>query len=98
MIRLSLLETALLLGAYVALAGCYGLVYAIARLQDSAILRRAAAIVYVLHGITAITIVLWTPLEVVWKGLIVASSVAFFAIPPITWRHLQRTHESEVHQ
>ena len=31
MIRLSLLETALLLGAYVALAGCYGLVYAIAR-------------------------------------------------------------------
>jgi len=43
-------------------------------------------------------IVLWTPLEIVWKGLIVASSVAFFAIPPITWRHLQRTHESEVHQ
>ena len=31
-----------------------------------------------------------------WKGLIVASSVAFLAIPPITWRYLQRTHETEV--
>jgi hypothetical protein len=39
MTRLSLLETALLLGVYVALAGSYGLVYAFARLQDAAILR-----------------------------------------------------------
>jgi hypothetical protein len=42
--------------------------------------------------------VVWTPLEIVWKGLIVASSVAFFAIPPITWRYLERTHETEVQQ
>jgi len=98
MTRLSLLETALLLGVYVTLAGCYGLVYALARLQDVTILRRAAAIVYALHALTAVAIVLWTPLEIVWKGLIVASSVAFFAIPPITWRYLQRSHEAEVQQ
>jgi hypothetical protein len=98
MIKLSLLETALLLGAYVALAGCYGLVYALARLQDVTILRHTSVIVYVLHGITALAILIWTPLEVVWKGLIVASSIAFFAIPPITWRYLQRTHETEVQQ
>ena len=96
MTKLSLLETALLLGVYVALAGSYGLIYALARLQELAILRRISAIVYALHGLTAVAIVAWTPLEIGWKGLIVASSVAFFAIPPITWRYLQRTHETEV--
>ena|SRR5215831_11812833 len=97
MTRLSLLETALLLGVYVALAGSYGVVYALARLQGAAILRRISALIYALHGIiTAVAIVVWTPLEIVWKGLIVASSVAFFAIPPITWRYLERTHETEV--
>ena len=96
MTRLSLLETALLLGVYVALAGSYGLVYAIARLQDVTILRRVSMILYGLHGLAALAIVGWTPLEVGWKGLIVASSIAFLAIPPITWRYLQRTHETEV--
>ena len=94
--EIGLLQTALLLGLYVALAGTYGLVYAIARLQDASILYRMSFIVYGLHGLTAIAIVAWTPLQVGWKGLIVASSAAFFAIPPITWRFLQRTHETEV--
>jgi len=98
MTRLNLLETALLLGLYVALAGSYGLVYAFARLQDAAILRHTSVLIYALHAITAVAIVVWTPLEIGWKGLIVASSVAFFAIPPITWRYLERTHETEVQQ
>jgi hypothetical protein len=92
----SLLETALLLGVYVALAGTYGLVYALAHLGDVAILRPMPVIVYTLHGLVAVGIVVWTPLEIGWKGLIVASSIAFFVIPPITWRYLQRTHETEV--
>jgi hypothetical protein len=96
MTKLSLLETALLLGLYVMLAGSYGLVYAIARLWDALILRRVSMILYGLHGLTALAVVGWTPLEIGWKGLIVASSVAFLAIPPITWRYLQRTHETEV--
>ena len=96
MTKLSLLETALLLGLYVVLAGSYGLVYAIARLWDALILRRVSMILYGLHALTALAVVGWTPLEIGWKGLIVASSVAFLAIPPITWRYLQRTHETEV--
>ena len=96
MSEISLLQTALLLGLYVALAGSYGIVYTIARLQDTWILHRLSVILYGLHGLVAIAIVAWTPLQIGWKGLIVASSAAFLAIPPITWRFLQRTHETEV--
>ena len=96
MSAINLLQAALLLGLYVALAGSYGLVYAIARLQDAPILQRISFILYGLHGLAAIVIVAWTPLQVGWKGLIVASSIAFFAIPPIIWRFIQRTHETEV--
>ena len=94
--EISLLQTALLLGLYVALAGSYGLVYAIARLNEGSILHPLSFIVYGLHGLTAIAIIVWTPLHAGWKGLIVASSAAFLVIPPITWRFLQRTHETEV--
>jgi len=94
--EISLLQTALLLGLYVALAGSYGLVYAIARLREASILHRMSFLVYGLHGIAAIAIVAWTPLQIGWKGLILASSAAFLAIPPVTWRFLQRTHETEV--
>ena len=94
--EIGLLQTALLLGLYVALAGGYGLVYAMARLQGAPILYRISFILCGLHGLTAIAIVAWTPLQVGWKGLIIASSGAFLAIPPITWRFLQRTHETEV--
>src|SRR5262249_46098048 len=48
--EISLLQTALLLGLYVALAGSYGLVYAIARLHEGSILHRISFIVYGLHG------------------------------------------------
>jgi hypothetical protein len=53
-------------------------------------------ILFGLHGLAAIAIVAWTPLQAGWKGLIAASSIAFFAIPPIIWRFIQRTHETEV--
>jgi hypothetical protein len=96
MSEIGVLQTALLLGLYVALAGSYGLAYAIARLQGTSLLHRLSVILYGLHSLTAIAIVAWTPLQVGWKGLIVASSVAFLAIPPIIWRFLQLTHETEV--
>ncbi len=95
MSEISLLQSALLLGLYVALAGGYGFVYTIARLQDAIILHRLSVILYGLHSLTAIAIVAWTPLQIGWKGLIVASSAVFLAIPPITWRFLQRTHDTE---
>jgi hypothetical protein len=96
MSEISLLQAALLLGLYVALAGSYGVVYAIARLQDAPVLQRISFILFGLHGLAAIAIVAWTPLQAGWKGLIAASSIAFFAIPPIIWRFIQRTHETEV--
>jgi hypothetical protein len=95
MTMLGILQTALLLGLYVALAGSYGFVYAMAHLWKASILRIASVILYGLHGFAAIAIVGWTPLEIGWKALIVASSVAFLAIPPITWRYLQGTHQTE---
>jgi hypothetical protein len=96
MSELSLVQTALLLGAYVALAGAYGLVCAIERLKITSILWWAPSVAYTLHASTAGAVVAWTPLQAGWKGLIVASSIAVFAIPRITWRFLQLTHETEV--
>ena len=96
MSEIGLLQTALLLGLYVALAGCYGIVYAVGRLQGASVLHRTSFILYGLHGVAAIVIVAWTPLQVGWKGLILASSATFLVIPPLTWRFLRHTHETEV--
>jgi hypothetical protein len=91
-----LLQTALLLGVYVALAGLYGLLYAIARLATAPLMRGAAALAGTLHVLIGAAVVLWTPLAAPWKGLIVASSGAVLVIPPLTWRLLQRSHETEM--
>lgn len=96
MIGLSVLETALLLGVYVLLAGGYGLAYTLGRLWDNALWQLAARAVYGLHGLVALAIVAATPLGPGWKGLIVASSLAFLVIPPVAWRYLRRTHDAEV--
>jgi hypothetical protein len=58
MTAVSLLETALLLGLYVALAGAYGLVYAIVRLKGAAALRGLPVMIYALHAGAALAIVL----------------------------------------
>jgi len=68
MSEIGLLQTALLLGLYVALAGSYGLVYAIGRIHEASILHRISFIVYGLHGLTAIVIIVWTPLHPVGRG------------------------------
>jgi hypothetical protein len=95
MTAMNLIQTALLLGLYVALAGSYGLSYAIARLRGAGSFPRVPLIMYGLHAATAIVIVAWTPLHAGWKGLILASSAAFLVIPRITWRFLEHTHETE---
>ena len=95
MSALAVLETSLLLGLYALLAGAWGLCYALARLRGTPLFRRAAVALYGLHGVAAFAIVFSTPLVPGWKCLIVASSVVFLAIPPITWRFLQHTHANE---
>jgi hypothetical protein len=92
MMMLRLLETALLLGVYVLLAGGYGVAYALARLKSNRNLRIAAAALYGLHVLVAIGIVTWAPLAPGWKALLVASTLAVLAIPQVTWRYLERTH------
>jgi len=92
---LATLEAGLLLGLYVALAGIWGGLWALAQLHQTALFWRAAAAAYALHILAALAIVLGTPLEFGWKCLIAGCSLVFLAIPPMTWRFLQRTHENE---
>ncbi len=91
---LSILETGLFLGLYALLAGGWGLLYTLGRLQGSPALRRAAGVAYSLHSLAALVIILWTPLGPGWKLLLIASTAAFRAIPPVVWRFLEETHEN----
>ena len=91
----ALIATALLLGAFVVLAGVYGLLYSLAVLLERASLKSAGYFFYLVHFAIMLTIVFATPLGAWWKLLIAASSVVYLAIPPITWRHLSRIHRNE---
>lgn len=86
------LATSLLLGAFVLCAGVYGLLYGAARLRQSVGLLRAAGLACGVLCLIAAAIVVATPLEADWKALIAASTLVYCAIPPVTWRYLQRTH------
>jgi uncharacterized membrane protein HdeD (DUF308 family) len=86
------LATSLLLGAFVLCAGIYGLLYGAARLRQSVGLLRAAVLACGVLCLIAAAVVVATPLEAAWKALIVASALVYCAIPPVTWRYLQRTH------
>jgi hypothetical protein len=54
-----------------------------------------AAAAYGLHALAALAIILWTPPGFGWKCLIVGSSLAFLALPPMIWRLLECTHQNE---
>jgi hypothetical protein len=91
----AMVATALLLGAFVAMAGTYGLLYCLAHLGEHAGLRKASLLSYgALCAITAALMVL-TSLHFGWKVLIAASCAAYLVIPPITWRYLTRLHRGE---
>ena len=89
-----MLSTSLLLGMFVLLAGCYGLLYCFGRLRASRRLVRAAAAAYLLQGVTASLLAL-SLLDLWWKVFLLATFVAFVAIPPLTWRFLERLHEPQ---
>ena len=94
MSALATLETGLLLGLYALLAGVWGVLWALAQFRKTANFGRFAAAAYGLHTLAALTIILSTPLGSGWKSLIVVSSFAFLAIPPMTWRFLRHTHQN----
>jgi hypothetical protein len=89
-----MLGTSLLLGLFVLLAGCYGLLYCLGRLRASRSLVRAAAAAYLLQGVTT-GLLASGALDFWWKALLVASFVAYLAIPPLTWRFLEQLHEPQ---
>jgi multisubunit Na+/H+ antiporter MnhG subunit len=91
----SMVATALLLGAFVALAGAYGLLYCASRLYDKAGLRKATRVSYTILCIVAAAIILFTPLHAWWKMLVAASCGIYLAIPPVTWRYLNRLHRGD---
>jgi hypothetical protein len=90
-----LLETAPLLGAYVLMAGCYGLFYCLYHLRHSTALSVASGASLVLHLLLAAGIIVWAPLGLFWKTLLAASSAIVVVIPPMTWRFLEHTHGPE---
>jgi hypothetical protein len=94
MSAVQMLGTSLLLGLFVLLAGCYGVLYCLGRLRANRWLRRAAVTAYLLQGITTGLLAL-TPLDLWWKALLLASFVAYLPIPPLTWRFLELLHQPE---
>ena len=86
------LATSGLLGLFVLAAGAYGVLYAAGRLQESRRLISAAFVAYAVLGAIVAGIFMATPLGIGWKLLIGLSALVYYAIPPVTWRHLQRTH------
>jgi len=84
--------TALLLGLFVLLAGCFGVLYCLGRLHADERLGRAAAFAYLLQEITTVLLAM-TALDFWWKALLLASFVAYLPIPPLTWRLLENLHK-----
>lgn len=92
----AMVTTALLLGAFVLLAGLYGFFYTLAMLFHRSDFKSVSYGCYALHFGVMMVIVVVTPLGVWWKALIAASCLAYFGIPPVTWRYLVKLHEEEV--
>lgn len=91
----ALIETTLMMGLLVLAGGGWATLYCLARLRSRAALRYAARGCYALALALAAAIAVLTPLAPGWKLLIVASALAYAAIPPITLRWLQGLHEEE---
>lgn len=89
-----MLSISLLLGAFVLLAGCYGLLYCLARLREHRGLARAAFAAWLLQGMVA-GLLATSALDYWWKALLAASFVAYLPIPPLTWRLLENLHRPE---
>ncbi len=90
----ALIFTALLLGAFVLLGGLYGVLYSLGRLRHERRLIAIARLHYALQCAVTAAIVLATPLTPWWKLFVVLSCVAYFELPPRTWRYLERLHRA----
>ncbi len=87
--------TALALGAMVAAAGGYAMLYCAWRMYPRRALRSAAIASYLALCTVAAGLIMMSPLTAWWKLLIVASCAVYTAIPEITWRYLKTLHRDE---
>jgi hypothetical protein len=94
----AVLKLAFLLGAFVTCAGCYGVLYALGRLRRSRATVIAAYAAYMLQWVMTGLLCADTELAFGWKVVLTASCLAYFGIPPVTWRHLERIHQRLEHQ
>jgi uncharacterized membrane protein HdeD (DUF308 family) len=88
----NLIETALLLGVFVLLAGCYALFYTIGRLRQSHTWSNLSYVCFAFQIFTTLLIVMFAPLAEGWQLLIIASCVACFRIPPVAFSYLELSH------
>jgi hypothetical protein len=97
MIPREMVITSLALGGFVLCAGCYGLLYCIARLRASRTLIYGAYAAYAAQLALALAIVLLSSLGGGWKLLVAVSALAYLPIPPVTWRYLETLHQATEH-
>lgn len=89
-----ILKTALLLGAFVTCAGCYGVLYALGRIHRSRAIVIAAYVAYGAQCVMTGVLCADGELALGWKVVLTASCLAYFGIPPVTWRYLKRVHQT----
>lgn len=90
-----LLVTAPLLGAFVLLAGAYGLLYGMGQLRRRRDLVLVGFAAYAVQCIVLVAVLVFTPLLAWWKIFIALSCAIYLAIPPVTWRYLSLLHHLE---
>ena len=88
-------RTTLLLGAFVLLAGAYAVLFTRGRITGNPRYLKAGYFLYGLQWVTALFLVLQTPLAPGWKLLILGSCIASMAIPHFTWMFLEKMHRQE---
>jgi hypothetical protein len=88
----TMVATAILLGAFVATAGVYGLLYCLSHSHGRSAAKMGRLLSCGALCAIAAAIVLFTPLHPAWKLLIAGSCAGYLTIPPIAWRHLDRLH------
>lgn len=88
-----LIRTSLLLGAFVAAGGAYGILLSIGNAFHDGRWRRFALGAYAAQSAVAIAVAVVTPLDWWWKLLVLASDVAYYFVPPVTWRYLITLHQ-----
>jgi len=93
-----MLETSILLGLFVLLAGGYGVLYGLGQLRRRRDLVMASFASYGLQCMVAAAVLLFTPLLGWWKAFIGLSCALYCLLPPITWRYLTLLHRLEEHE